>query len=205
MYVRTETRVYETARLDWTEVVTCPHCGARWKGGVISRGYGSEQTWHGMGKDSGMENAGIDAFSRAVDAGKQALLRARCPRCHKRGGGVASLVVKVVLLYGFLGALLTWVAREMGHGGMWDGGSSRFLLPIIIVLVLVLIPVTVMSSLGRVDRCVRYVPLEEIGPQPGPPPAAPRPRPAPAAPAPRAPDDPDALELDTDRSWNKRG
>jgi hypothetical protein len=210
---RIETRYTRTAQLDWTEVVTCPHCGAKWKGGVISRGRGSDQTWHGMGAESAIENAGIDAFSRAVDAGKAALLRARCPRCHKRGGGVVSLAIKTALLYGFLAALFIWVAREMGHGGMWSGGSSPALPPILIALALVMVPLTVSGVLRSVDQRVRFEPLEQLRPQPAAPPPAPPPRPrqapaprAPAAPAaPADPADPDGLELDLDRSWNKKG
>jgi len=224
---RVETRYTRTARLDWTDVVTCPHCGAKWKGGVVSRGSGSDQTWHGMGAESAYENAGIDAFSRAVDAGKAALLRARCPRCHKRGGGVVSLAIKVVLLYGFLAALFIWVSREMGHGGMWNGGSSAALPPVLIALALVMVPLTVSGVLRSVDRRVRAEPIEELRSQPAFPPApeprqrqalpgarmpvnAARPARANAAapapdPAPRAPADPDGLELDLDRSWNKKG
>ncbi|HEY8207379.1 MAG TPA: hypothetical protein VIG99_07860 [Myxococcaceae bacterium] len=212
-------KVYRrTAELDWTEVMTCPHCQAKWKGGVIAQGHGRDRTTYGFGEESAFENAGSDAFARAVDAGKTALLRARCPHCHKRGGGVGSLVVKTVLLYGFLVAVSAGSARLLAEGGAWDGGSSPFLLLILIVLGLALIPVTVKGALKSVDQRVRFEPLQEVGYQPAPPPARPQPAPRrpvnaaapappPPAPAPARPSagDPDSLELDVDRSWNKKG
>jgi len=220
-----ETVYRRTTQLDWTEVRTCPHCQARWKGGVIARGHGRDETTYGFGAQAAFDNAGIDSFSNAVSAGRVALLRARCPRCHKRGGGVVSLAVKTVLFYALLVVLFTSIARSLSSGGTWVGGSSPLILPLLIALALVLIPLTIVGMLRSVDRRVRFEPLEEIGSQPAPPPVAPRPGPAPVArrpmnaaasapasapPPPRAPAaapaaDSDSLELDLDRSWNKKG
>jgi hypothetical protein len=191
-----ETVYHRTAQLDWTEVITCPHCHARWKGGVIARGHGSDRTFHGMGDQAAYEGAGSDAFAAAVDAGRAMLLRARCPRCHKRGGGIGSLVIKSAFLHGVLVGLATWGARSLARGGAWPGGSDPRLLPILIVLAVVLLPLTIISSLRSVDRRVRFEPLQEIGSQPAPPP--------PPAPERHAPASPGSLELDVDHSWNKK-
>jgi hypothetical protein len=105
-----------------------------------------------------------------------------------------------VLLYGFLVVLFAGIAGSLAKGGTWDGGASPRLLPILIVLALALIPLTVTSALRSVDRRVRFEPIQELISQPAPPPA--RPGPAPARPSATGSD---ALELDLDRSWNKKG
>jgi hypothetical protein len=206
-----ETVYHRTTRLDWTQVVTCPHCQARWKGAVVARGYGRGRTTYGFGEESAQANAGTDAFASAVDSAKAMLERARCPRCGKRGGAIVSLVIKMALFYALLAALFIWVGGSLARSGAWEGGASPRVVPIAIVLALVLVPLTVVRELRSVDARVRFEPVAELLSQPPPPeaPVAP-PRPAPAAtrksaPAARSAPDSDSLELDLDRSWNKKG
>lgn len=207
---------HQTARLDWSEVVTCPHCQLRSKGGVVARGHGRGVAPYGIGAESSRERAGIDAFATAVDSARVMLRRARCPRCGKRGSGVVWLAVKALLGWAILAGIFAQAAIAL------DFSVSRTL-ACAAAVVLLLVSLTILAKLRAADARVRFEPLLEGGASPAPPeapeaPVAPAPSPRrpvrarePAREREEAPGpapssaDPGSLELDLDRSWNKKG
>jgi len=223
MYVRVRVNsAYTETQLDWTEVITCPRCQAKWKGQVFARAHGRGKTYNAYAApdDNGaLEAAGIDAFANAVDTGKAMLRRARCLRCRKRMGAVDSLVIKTVFAYGVIAGVVIFTARMLARTDVWRGGGSVLVPLLAIPLASVLIWLTVNRELAKSDQRVQLGPVGEIGahpamrledpePEPEPEPAEEEPEPAPpsraAARRPAGPPDPDGLELDFDRSWNKK-
>jgi hypothetical protein len=189
-----------TARLDWTEVVTCPHCGYRSKAGVVVANRGTGRAAYGIGQEAARDRAGINAFTGAVDGARLMLQRARCPKCQKRAGGVPWLAVKSFFLWSFvasvvLGVAVSNVAPNKSPGVLCIGGIG----------VIAMTVFTVRRRLRVADACVRFEPIMEVPEHV----VRTPPRTEPARPAPRAPEpkaeaaDDSGLELDVDRKWNK--
>lgn len=96
--------VYRTkSNLEWTELVTCPACGAQWKAGVKVSGAGEGRAAYGFGKESARDSAGIDAFSAAQEEGRSLIARSRCPQCGgRRESGVTASAMAVSFVLGLL-------------------------------------------------------------------------------------------------------
>jgi predicted RNA-binding Zn-ribbon protein involved in translation (DUF1610 family) len=214
MHVPVVRTVYRsTTQLDWSEPATCPHCGFKSRAGVVARGRGYGRTYYGLGRESAQEGANIDAFSSAVSAARRMIERARCPKCGKRAGGVVWLGIRSAFLWSFIVTFGLVVVPGFTGKGLGPGSAV-----VGVVAFALLVTWSVRRGLAHADEVVRFEPVETITlPLPGssepPPAAAPRP-PRPRAPAPAAsaapapapgPVDPDALELDFDRSWQKKG
>ncbi|MHB8876976.1 MAG: hypothetical protein ACYC8T_25040 [Myxococcaceae bacterium] len=202
------------AALDWAEVVTCPHCGLKSRAGIAVVGVGSSKATLGIGRDEARERAGIGAFADAVGSAKSMIQRARCPKCGKRGGGVAWLICKTFLLCTFAaGLVLHWTGHDRFIGHTF-------------VAVLLLVAGIVWLRLRASDARVRFEPVLEPDQRPEKEPFVPAhlrldpaEPPQAATPAPRWPADPEGasspkeqlgpgedseLALDLDRSWNKK-
>lgn len=211
----------KTSSLDWTEVITCPHCGHVAKGRVHVSAVGRGEAHYGLFNDDAKERAGVDAFANASSKGETLLRRAKCAACGKRGTGAGGAIASACGL-GFLMAVFGF--KSMGGGSLVLG----------VLMAIVLSPLFAWWGAREADRTVSWeevlvnVPEHFVNPM-----AARAPAPAPATPvvaqqpvpplepervmAPRweTPDLPNQpkldaggdgeLELDLDRSWNKKG
>lgn len=210
----------KTSSLDWTEVITCPHCGNVAKGRVHVSATGRGEAHYGLFNDDAKERAGVDAFQNASSRGEMLLRRAKCPACGKRGAGVGGSIASACGL-GFLMAVFGF--RELGGGSVVLG----------VLMAIVLAPVFAWWSTSEADRKVswesvmthipehlvnpmaRRAPVQPLALDPiaeAPPPPEPEQRMAPRWETPDLPNQPKLdsggegeLELDLDRSWNKKG
>lgn len=222
---------YETSTtLDWSEVVTCPHCGLKCRAGLAVTGTGTGKATWGIGQDAARERAGVGAFTDAVGTGRTLIRRARCPQCRKRPDSAAVLAVKV---FAFWAVALGVTLKLLMPADPNITTSSK--VGCVAFFCLLLVPLTVWRMLASADSRVRfeelieadqkftktpYVPLhlqptvdESVAPVEAAPPSSGAndhgaweeqfsgsDRSEVAAPT----DDDSPLELDTDRNWRKK-
>jgi DNA-directed RNA polymerase subunit RPC12/RpoP len=206
----------KTSSLDWTEVITCPHCGHVAKGRVHVSAEGRGNAHYGLFNDDAKERAGVDAFANASSKGEELLRRAKCAACGKRAAGAGGAILSASGL-GFLMAVFGF--STLGGGSLVLG----------VLMAIVLSPLFAWWGAREADRTVSWeevlvnVPEHFVNPMASRAPVAvrplvvsPPPEPehvmAPRWETPDLPNQPklDAggdgeLELDLDRSWNKNG
>lgn len=214
---------HQSSSLDWSEVVACPSCGAKFKASVSVSASGSARSHSSFDRDSAHEMAGVDAFANASSLGEAMIRRAKCPSCGKRGGRVFSLVVQSVFYSGLVAGGIIWAGDHFGH--------PRPAMLLGVALGVLLVPTLIWLGLSAADERVRFAPIEQVPtylaqgphsaapattqrhrepialeeePQP-PPPSAREQRWANLEAAPPSTDAEPGLELDVDRKWNKKG
>ena len=195
---------HRRADLDWSELITCPHCGNRARGRVAVTGVGEGTAHGGLFNDDARTRAGIDAFDKASSQGASLLRRAKCPACGKRGqGSLGSFVTAAGL------------GLSMAVFGYRTLGEAAILLGALMVL-----PLGALFAwwhTNKADSAVSWETVADLAPstlpqspgwaaQQAPPPAeAPRwETPEPPSPNPEPAPESSGLELDLDRSWNKK-
>ncbi len=65
---------HRRADLDWSELITCPHCGNRARGRVAVTGVGEGTAHGGLFNEDAHQRAGIDAFDKAASSVQQELV-----------------------------------------------------------------------------------------------------------------------------------
>ncbi len=192
----------QTSRLDWSEVITCPGCRTKWKARVKVKASGTGRAHYGIGQEDAHDRAGVSAFSNASEAGAALIRRAKCPRCGQRSGGLFSLAFQSIAITAVLGWLsYRWLPERLG-GFLAVAG------------VLVITPLLIWYGLSQAERRVSFEPINEVPehlvrrdsqraldvPEPlAPPPDVDQP-----VATTQAPGAEPELELDVDRSWNKK-
>jgi hypothetical protein len=200
-----------TSNLDWSEQVTCPHCGLRSKASVRVVSTGTATAHYGVFRESAKERAGMNAFTGGVELARELLEHARCPTCAKRRGGATWLWARGLFLWSFPAAAVFLFVRATTP----DAESVQ--LPFLVLLGGGVIAVTafrVWRRLALSDRAVYFESAIEVADHLAQPTArreAPPPTAAPELPewvkardeAARAerPADDSGLELDLDRNW----
>lgn len=196
---------YRSANLDWSELITCPHCGNRARGRVAVTGVGQGTAHGGLFNEDARTRAGIDAFDKASSEGAALLRRAKCPACGKRGEGT-------------LGSFFT--AAGLGLS-MAVFGYRQLEEAALVLGALMVVPLGLVFALWRTNKADRQVVWESVADlspsalplspgwaaQQAPPDPAPAPRwetPEPPSPDLEPPGESSGLELDFDRSWNKK-
>lgn len=197
---------HRRAELDWSEVITCPHCGNRARGRVAVTGVGEGTAHGGLFNEDARARAGIDAFDKASSEGAALLRRAKCAACGKRSEGN-------------LGSFITaaGLGLSMAVFGYRELEGAALVLGAFMV-----IPLGVVFAWWRTNKADASVVWEGVAELP--PSAlpvspgwaaqqAPKPEPTQAprweTPEPPSPNlepasESSGLELDFDRSWNKK-
>lgn len=193
--------------LDWSELITCPHCGNRARGRVAVSGVGEGTAHGGLFNEDAHQRAGIDAFDKASSQGASLLRRAKCPACGKRGqGSLGSFMTAAGL--GLSMAVLGY--RQLEEAAILLGA----------VMVLPLGALFAWWHTNKADSAVVWESVADLAPATLPispgwaaqqapkaePTQAPRwetPEP-PSPPNLEPPGESSGLELDFDRSWNKK-
>lgn len=191
---------HRRANLDWSELITCPHCGNRARGRVAVSGVGEGTAHGGLFNDDAQTRAGIDAFDKASSRGASLLRRAKCPACGKRGQGSAGSFMTAAGL-GLSMAVLGY--RQLEEASILLGA----------LMVLPLGALFAWWHTNKADSSVSWERVADLAPTSPSPgwaaqqraPEAPRWE-TPEPPSPNAEPAPESsgLELDLDRSWNKK-
>lgn len=195
---------HRRADLDWSELITCPHCGNRARGRVAVTGVGEGTAHGGLFNDDARARAGIDAFDKASSQGASLLRRAKCPACGKRGQGSFGSFVTAA---GLGLSMAVFGYRQLGEAAILLGA----------LMVLPLGALFAWWHTNKADSAVSWERIADLPPptlaqspgwaaQQAPPPAqAPRwETPEPASPNLEPAPESSGLELDLDRSWNKK-
>ncbi|MER2559324.1 MAG: hypothetical protein ABTQ32_01310 [Myxococcaceae bacterium] len=187
---------HRRADLDWSELITCPHCGHRARGRVAVSGVGEGTAHGGLFNEDAHQRAGIDAFDKASSQGASLLRRAKCPACGKRGQGS-------------LGSFMTAAGLGLSMAVLGYRQLEEAAIVLGVVMVLPLGALFAWWHTNKADSAVSWESVADLAPaarpiSPGWAAQQAPPKPVQAPPNLEPPGESSGLELDFDRSWNKK-